>query len=259
MRAPKMSADGESALSAVAETVDSFTVIDVKGVLDRRSYLRLRDTIIKAALDVPKAVIVDVTELSVPAGSAWAVFTSARWHVSQWPEVPIMVVCGHDEGRQAITRNGVARYVPVYPTIDAAMSALCDGGRHRLRRRARTELPADRRSVERARDFVADLLTEWNHTELVTIASVIATVFVENVLAHTASTPSLRLESDGTAVTIAVEDSSSVPAQRREDPRHGTGIVSGLSIVAAVCRVWGTAPTSTGKTVWAVIGPENKL
>ena len=31
----------------------------------------------------------------------------------------------------------------------------------------------------------------------------------------------------------------------------------GLSVVAALSRQWGNVPTSTGKTVWALIGPEN--
>jgi hypothetical protein len=26
-----------------------------------------------------------------------------------------------------------------------------------------------------------------------------------------------------------------------------------------MCRMWGNSPTPTGKTVWAVIGPENRL
>lgn len=35
--------------------------------------------------------------------------------------------------------------------------------------------------------------------------------------------------------------------------------VSGLAIVAALSRAWGSSPTSSGKTVWAIIGPENQL
>ena len=34
---------------------------------------------------------------------------------------------------------------------------------------------------------------------------------------------------------------------------------SGLGIISVLCRMWGNAPTPTGKTVWAVLGPENRL
>jgi hypothetical protein len=36
-------------------------------------------------------------------------------------------------------------------------------------------------------------------------------------------------------------------------------MVSGLAIVAALCRTWGATPTSSGKTVWALIGRENQF
>lgn len=254
-----MSADHECALSTAAGSVDSAAVIVATGVLDGHSYLNLRDVIIKAALDVPGAVIVDVTGLDVPAESAWTVFTSARWHVSVWPEVPILLVCAHYQGREAINRNGVARYVPVYPTIDEAVRALNAADHPPARQRARMQLPADRRSVELARAFVSERLGQWNNAELIPVAGVVATALVENVLEHTRSAPALRLESDGTAVTVAVEDNSSAPAERHEDPYRGTDVVSGLSIVSAMCRAWGTAPTPAGKTVWAVLDPENKL
>ena len=254
-----MSADHASPLSAVTASVDSITLVITNGVLDRTTYLRMRDAVIKAALDVPSAVVVDVTALSVPSESAWAVFTSARWHVSVWPDVLIMLVCRHPEGREAITRNGITRYVPVYASTADAADALGNPGRHRLRRRARADLAADRGSLEMARELIADWLSEWGHDDLITVSGVVATVLIENVLAHTEGPPSLRIESDGFLVTVAVEDASSVPAQRREDPRRGADVVSGLAMVSALSRVWGTAPTSKGKTVWAVVGPENKL
>ncbi len=41
---------------------------------------------------------------------------------------------------------------------------------------------------------------------------------------------------------------------------NGNGIdVSGLAIVDALSRAWGSTPTASGKTVWAIIGPENQL
>jgi len=88
------------------------------------------------------------------------------------------------------------------------------------------------------------------------VASTIATVFIENVLEHSGSTPVLVVESDGDTVTVAVEDGNHLPAVRHEDTGRGANIVSGLAIVAVLCRAWGSMPTSSGKTVWALVGPE---
>jgi hypothetical protein len=242
---------------ATAPVSAAAVLLTPRGTLDSASYRSLRDRIIKAALDEPTAVIVDVTHLDVPAESAWVVFTSARWHVAKWPEVPIILVCEHTAGRSAITRNGVARYVPVYPDIGAALDAASGAGPP-LRQRIRAELPAHLGSLGRARQLVDEWLTVWSHPELIGVAKVVVTAFVENVLQHTDSDPGVRLEFDGTAVTVAVEDGSHIPA----GPREGAApyaAPAGLHIVSALCRAWGNAPTSSGKTVWAVIGPENRL
>ncbi len=247
-----------SVLTVAVDNPDSACLVTVRGVLDSSTYLELRNNVIKAALDQPRAVLVDVSALEVSASSAWSVFTSARWHVSTWPDVPIMLVCGHAAGRAAVARNGVARYVPVYSTIDAALAAAADRSRP-VRRRVRGELSASSTSLRRSRELVADTLMQWSRPELVPVATVIVNVFVENVLKHTPAAPVLRIETDGTTVTVAVEDSSSVPAVRREERVSGERRISGLAIVAAVSRTWGSTPTSTGKTVWAVVGPENQL
>jgi hypothetical protein len=251
-------ADRACTLTVTANAVADFSVLTVHGLLDTTTYQSLRDVIIKAALEVPAAVIVDISDLEVPAPSALAVFTSARWHVGRWPEVPILLVCGDHAGRDAITRNGVSRYVPVYPDVDAAAAALDSDIPARRRRRARADLPAEMASLRQARELVNDWLTLWSRTELIPAAKVVVTEFVENVLQHTDSAPEVRLETDGSVVTVAVQDRSHRPPALNEYSitRH---IPSGLGLVAAMCRMWGNAPTSTGKTVWAVIGPENQL
>lgn len=93
------------------------------GVLNGLSYRTVRDSVVKAALEEPRVVIVDVNELRVPEASAWSVFTSARWHVSTWPDVPILLVCASDEVRAVIGRRGITRWVPVFPTMQEAMQS----------------------------------------------------------------------------------------------------------------------------------------
>jgi hypothetical protein len=253
-----MVGDSPSVLTVSEDTMTGVTLLKADGVLDTTTYLSLRDAIIKAALAEPVAVIVDVTGLAVPAQSAWAVFTSARWHVGTWPETPIALVCAGPAGRNAVRRNGVTRYVPVYPTVDDAILAVSQRDATRGRRRARAHLPPDRRSSWRSRRLVEGWLTAWSLDELIPVTNIVVTALVENVLQHTVSAPNVRLETDGVTVTVAVEDGSHRLAELPEgtDGKHQT---SGLSIVAALSRVWGNAPTSSGKTVWAVLGPENRL
>src|SRR5689334_5980371 len=115
-----MTADDPAPLLNVSATqVDGVCVLTVDGVLDSLTYRPLRDAVIKAALDAPRAVVVDVSALDVPVRSTWSVFTSARWHVGQWPDVPIALICAHRSGRDAIKRNGISHYVPVYDTVAA--------------------------------------------------------------------------------------------------------------------------------------------
>ncbi|MGE2713980.1 STAS domain-containing protein [Mycolicibacterium litorale] len=252
-----MTADCTRPLSVTAEAVGDHTLLTVVGELDSTTYRELRDHIIKVALDEPMAVLIDMSGLTVTVESALAVFTSARWHVTRWPEVALALICRHSAGRSAVRRNGVTRYVPVYATVDEAVAAVAADHPLRHRRRAKVQLPAAKSSLCRARDMVDEWLTAWSREELIPVAKIVVTTFVENVLQHTDSDPGVRLEASDGTVTVAVADESRVPAAVREP--EDADRPSGLKIVAAMCRMWGVAPTLTGKTVWAVIGPENKL
>ena len=240
-----------------AEPQQDVQILVADGVLDSSTYRSMRDAVIKAALDEPLAVIVDVNSLSVPSASAWSVFTSARWHVSVWPDVPILLVCAQPQVRRAIAACGVSRYVPVHPNRESALDALRAGSLP-VRRRARSALPVTRVGVGLARARVTDWLTSWGKRELIPVAATVATVFVENVLDHTDCAPVLIVELNRDTVTVAVEDGGERLPGRHEDADRGAEIVSGLAIVSALCRAWGATPTSSGKTVWALVGRENR-
>ncbi len=250
-------ADSPNALAVAARTDQSVTVLTVDGVLDTNSSTALRDSIMKATLDEPSAVIVNITALQVPAESAWSTFIGVRWQIHTQPDVPIVLVCAHRATRQAITRSGVDRFIPVYSTENAARKAL---GRltRRTVQRADAQLPANLTSLRESRRLVREWLTAWSQPALIPVALVVVNVFVENVLEHTGSVPMMRIETDGPTAIIAVSDDSNAPAVRLPSPAKGID-VSGLAIVEALSRAWGSTPTSSGKTVWAVIGPENQL
>lgn len=243
-------------LTVTEDFVDGATVLTPDGVLDSTTYRSLRDEVIQAALGEPRAVIVDVGRLSVPADTSWSVFSSAHWHVDGWPNTPIVLVCERPDMRSAFGRSGASRWVSVYPTIQTALATL--QRRDVKRHRARAALPADMSSLRRSRELVERWLTAWAHTDLIPVTQVIITALVENVLQHTDSGPDVRLQADGATVTVAVDDASCVQASLRETPTHA-GHPWGLRIVNALCRQWGNAPTRSGKTVWVIVGRENRI
>lgn len=240
------------------ESHQDAATLTVEGLLDSSTYRTVRDAIIKAAIDEPRAVVVDINRLHAPSASAWTVFTSARWHVSVWPDVPILLVCAEQRVRRRVTKAGVTRYVPIYATPELALHAV-RGQALQVRRRARTELARNISSLDTARSVIADWLTQWGVPEAIPAAATVATVFVENVLDHTESAPALIVESYQDSVAVAVEDGNSHLPGRHEDADRGADLVSGLAIVAALCRAWGATPTSSGKTVWGSVGRETQL
>ena len=250
--------DRDPAIRVEVEPDHDVPILTAEGTLDGSTYRAVRDAVIKAAIDATRAVIVDVNRLHAPSPSAWAVFTSARWHVSVWPDVPVLLVCAQPEVRRTIARAGVTRYVPIHSARELALDAV-RGQFVKVRRRARSELSRSSDSIELARGLVTDWLTTWDIREVVAVAATVATVFVENVLDHTASAPVLIVESYRDTVTVAVEDNSAHLPGRHEDADRGADIVSGLAIVSALCRRWGAPRRSSGKTVWALVGRENQL
>ncbi|MEH3139747.1 MAG: sulfate transporter [Mycobacterium kyogaense] len=245
----------ESAVDISVTRRPGHALVTMAGTLDSWTYRDVRDSVIKAALDEHDAVVVDVSALAVPAITAWAAFTSARWHVSVWPDVPVILVSADAVTRATIRRSGVTRHVPLVANETEAVAAIGVGD---FRRRARRVLTASPASVGAGRHFVMDCLIAWSRNDTILTASAVVTVLVDNVLTHTRSHPTVAVEAVGDQVTIAVSDGDPRAAVRHEsaDSAH---TVSGLAVVAALTRAWGCIPTAGGKTVWALIGPENRL
>ncbi len=246
-----------SPVAVAMRTDDSVVVLTLEGELDAAHSTAVHERILKATLDDAAAVIVNVSGLKVRTESAWSTFMGAYWQVGSAPHIPIVLVCTNRATRDTITGSGVTHFMPVYSSEKAAMKAL---GQHSRRpvRRTDVQLPADLTSLRESRRLVREWLTTWSQSKLIPVALVVVNVFVENVLEHTASVPAVRIEAQGATATIAVSDASNTPAMRLPSPKKGID-VSGLAIVDALSRAWGSTPTSSGKTVWAVIGPENQL
>jgi len=224
-------------------------LVEPVGLLDLSSYPDLRDCLIKCATEGPSAVVVDVDRLSVGSVSALSVFSTVWMQVSEWPGVPLVLVATDAARRAGLVSCAVARFVPVYPSLDAALWAI---GRPPHRRRDRLTLPGIPRSSAVGRRFVRRLCDRWGVASLADDAAAVTTELIENVVLHTDSVAELRLELRGSSLSVAVSDTDPRLAVLREAVSRAAPS-PGLAIVAKLARVWGCTPTADGKIVWAVL------
>jgi anti-anti-sigma factor len=228
--------------SIFAAGVGSNLLLHIAGSLDTGSYRRVRDAVVKATLDGPAAVIVDVDEVTADT-PAWSVFAAARWQTSR-DDVAILLACNDWSTRRLLDRVGVSRYVPVYASVEAAMDAVA-GGRIGYCRRARIELERDESSLGRVRVFAGTELTMWSMTEHIPAVSALAELLVERALRHSPGACAVRIEADDRRLTVAVDDGAAEPAVLPAS-------------VEELCSAWGSAPGLAGNTVWASIALDHE-
>lgn len=223
-------------------------VLEPEGTLDASTYRTFRDGLIKFAMDQPRSVIVVVDDLRVASVGALTAFSSAWMRVGDWPGVPILLVAGAPELHDALVHSAMARFVPVYTGVEAALATLGDPP---SRRRAETELVGVAASSRVARAFVRSTCARWGLAASVEDATEVATELVENAVVHAGTDLGLRLELRNGKLTVAVRDGSPRQAVLRERADYPA---RGLHVVTYLSRVWGCAPDlHGGKVVWAVL------
>ncbi|PPK98076.1 stage II sporulation protein E [Kineococcus xinjiangensis] len=110
-------------------------------------------------------------------------------------------------------------------------------------------LPREGRAAVQARTLVGEVLRGGGLAELAEDAELLTAELVTNVVLHTDSAPTVRIEIAPGRVRVEVHDTSSVlPGPGSPEPgRAGRG----LALVQRLAHRWGTAPAGTGgKVVW---------
>lgn len=222
-------------------------VVVPQGLLDARSYGRLRTTLVKVAADEPRAVLVDVDKMRVPSPVALALFPAVRTELATWPGLPLLLVATQTEIRRVLAAYHMARYLPVHTGLDAAVAAIVDPASREV---ARLALPVGTAGLAPARAFVRAHCRRWHVTgDRATDAILVVNELVENAIRHAHSAPALRVEFRTNMLTIAVYDGD--PDRPRLLESVG---VHGLTTVSRLCRSWGSTVTPTGgKVVWAAL------
>jgi anti-anti-sigma regulatory factor len=236
----------------VRQHLDVAVVVPI-GVLDLSTYTLLRDTLLKCAMEVPRAVVVDLAALRVAPGPTLAVFAAVAMRVAEWPDVPIVLVVADPEYRARLTRHGIDRYLRVHTDLDTALGA--PPREVRPRRRAVADLGPPGDAAPYARRVVKDTCGRWGCSQRLTEdALVVANALVDNAVRHASGDPSMRLELRHGRLTVAIyDDGPEFVPPGREGATVPLGL--GLVLVDRLASAWGCASALQRKVVWAVLHP----
>lgn len=122
----------------------------------------------------------------------------------------------------------------------------------------RCELAADVSSARAGRRFVADVLSDWNLSDLTDDVQLCASELIANAVRHagTSIVLTVRLAGD-----LLVEVADADPELRRPVPPAPADLLAtsgrGLQIVAAVSTDWGVRSVPGGKVIWFALTPRD--
>ncbi|QFZ19129.1 ATP-binding protein [Saccharothrix syringae] len=229
--------------------VDDCLVVHPTGVLNLANYASLRGTLLKCAVEQPRALVVDLADLEVEGECLLSVFAAVWLRTCDWPSVPLLLA---GSAERLPRRTALRRYVSVHDTLEEALAHVdqpppC--------RRATRVLPAAPGSPRLARAFVRRVCDDWSVPEQAVHTAVqVASELVTNTVSHARSEARLRLELRCDMLTVAVSDDDPTPVVLRDPgaaPQEGTGLL----VVAQLARTWGCVPDrgKGRKVVWAVL------
>lgn len=221
------------------------------GRLDLAGYAVLRDGLLKLAAGSPLALIVRLgPELDVASRAMHAVFTTVWMRISQWPDIPMVLVAETDRYRHELARVGVTRFVATAPDLTTALEIAQEPPPRRFHRVA---LPNSPTAPMIARGVARDACDQWRLPALRDDALLVVSELVENAVRHARSASVLRIELRSRVLSIAVRDDDPAPAVLTA-AAPDVGGHRGLELVDRISVHWGSAPSSDGgKIVWAVL------
>jgi anti-anti-sigma regulatory factor/anti-sigma regulatory factor (Ser/Thr protein kinase) len=227
-------------------------VLRVAGQLDPESAPVLHRALALCLVAEPEVVVLDFAGVTRAGEDAIAAFVLLADRARAWPGATLVLGGANPAVAALLARAGVARHVPVYPSVVAALAgaraARTDDGTQRIR----LSLPPVDSAAATARRLVDRLCAQWGLPGLRDTARLVATELVSNAVRHATTALELTLSRRADAVYISVRDHSPTLPRRGEvvpAPTDEGG--RGLLVVDRMSRAWGSTPTADGKVVWA--------
>lgn len=246
-------APGHPALRIDVDADSEVTVVTLVGVLSVEAAPRLRDALVRCITDQPSAVMVDLARVDVQQESTLSMFHAVARLTGEWSDTRLVLVAGR-VGR-GLESRAIARFVPVHPTLDAALdAAVRSASRGRASNLVERTVPPHSGSLSSVGSLVAEVCDRWRCATIAADVRAIVYELVSNAIRHAHTDASLRLNRRRDALTVTVVDGDpSPPAMIAADPGHPRTAGYGLVIVDALARQWGYTRMAGGKVVWATV------
>ena len=252
-------ADGQSTVTATSDIDGAVIVVAPHGDWDWRLFLDLYTGVHKYLAEHPRALIVDLHDLTDPTtASAPLWFTARRSGAAMRPPVEV-ALCLPPTTPLAVRlhRLGARRLLPVYDTVPHARTAVASGLLP-LTDQLQQRLPPEPTSAKQARLMVADACRAWHLAHLLYPAQLVISELAANASQHARTDMLVTVSRRGAGLNLAVRDGS--PALPRLRPSAAAGGPPGeggrgLQIVHRAAAAWGALPTHdhAGKVVWATL------
>ncbi|HEU4349159.1 MAG TPA: ATP-binding protein [Actinoplanes sp.] len=203
--------------------------------------------LLKCLAEQPRALLVDLSGMTVAQPVALAVFSSVVGQAARWPGTDILF-CAAGQDTADLMSAASFRRLERFPSVDAACDHIERDG-HRMPTVAEELLPVTG-AARHGRDVATETCLRWELPELVAPASLVCSELISNVVDHAHTMMTLRLSLGSMFLFIAVRDGSPTePVAMPSGPSRERG--RGLQIVAATAHSWGCVPARGGKVVWA--------
>lgn len=207
----------------------------------------VRMHLLKCLAEQPRALLVDLSALTVAEPIALNVFAAVAGQAARWPGTCVLF-CAAPRTTVDLLDAAAPRRLCHFSSIEAACDHVDRGG-HGMPMMAEDLLPI-MGAARHGRNVATDACLRWDRPELVAPASLVCSELISNVVDHAHTMMQLRLSLGPKFLFIAVRDGSSqepvaVPAGPFADRGRG------LQIVDATAHSWGFLPARGGKVVWA--------
>ena len=169
-------------------------VLTLTGRLDLAAAPQVKRAILKQLAEQPPTIICDLGQVEAIDPLCAGVFASIRHPALGWPGTALVLSGTRPAVAALLVRQGVARRLAMYPSLDQALHHARDRPPRLRERLALGPVPT---AAGAGRAFVGQVCGRWGLQEVARSAALLANELVANAVVHARTALELRVELRG--------------------------------------------------------------